>query len=119
MVCSLLNLAPPLPRKVAFMCGVKWRADAILLYWISNPLWVGGTLSVTAIAALATFFYGDPNAQIGGSVVTNTIFRIVVALIFVWGVFWSAILSLHVGKWLSVFGSYAKFALFAVFTVLA
>jgi len=99
--------------------GRYFAALGSLLYWISNPLWVGGTLSVTAIAALATFFYGDPNAQIGGSVVTNTIFRIVVALIFIWGVTWSAILSLHVGKWLSVFGSYAKFALFAVFTVLA
>src|SRR6266566_2652230 len=55
----------------------------------------------------------------GGSVLTNTIFRIVVALIFIWGITWSAILALRVGKWLSVIGSYAKFALIAVFTVLA
>src|SRR5207245_154824 len=40
-------------------------------------------------------------------------------LIFIWGVTWSAILSLRVGKWLSVFGSYAKFALIAVFVVLS
>ncbi len=94
-------------------------ALASFLYWISNPLWVGGTLSVTAIAAIATFFAGSPNAQIGGSVATNTIFRIVVALIFIWGVTWSAILSLRVGKWLSVVGSYCKFALIAVFVVLS
>ena len=99
--------------------GRYFAALGSLLYWISNPLWVGGTLSVTAIVAIATFFYGDPNAQIGGSILTNTIFRIVIALIFIWGVTWSAILSLRVGKWLSVFGSYAKFALFAVFVVLA
>src|SRR3989442_976411 len=99
--------------------GRYFAALASLLYWISNPLWIGGTLSVTAIAAIATFFYGDPNAQVGGSVLTNTIFRIVVALIFIWGITWSAILALRVGKWLSVIGSYAKFALIAVFTLLA
>src|SRR6266487_4024574 len=99
--------------------GRYFAALASLLYWISNPLWIGGTLSVTAIVAIATFFYGDPNAQVGGSVLTNTIFRIVVALIFIWGITWSAILALRVGKWLSVIGSYAKFALFAVFTLLA
>ncbi len=102
------------------LAGGRFFASlASMLYWISNPLWVGGTLAVTAIAAIATFFFGDPNAQIGGSVLTNTIFRIVVALIFIWGVTWSAILSLRVGKWLSVFGSYAKFALIAVFVVLS
>jgi glutamate:GABA antiporter len=94
-------------------------ALAAMLYWISNPLWVGGTLAISAIAAIATFFAGSPNAQIGGSVATNTIFRIVVALIFIWGVTWSAILSLRVGKWLSVVGSYCKFALIAVFVVLS
>ncbi len=102
------------------MAGGRYFASlAAMLYWISNPLWVGGTLAVTAIAAIATFFAGDPNAQIGGSVASNTIFRIVVALIFIWGVTWSAIMSLRVGKWLSVFGSYAKFALFTLFVVLA
>src|SRR5947207_6369385 len=99
--------------------GRYFAALASLLYWMSNPLWIGGTLSVTVIAAIATFFYGDPNAQVGGSVLSNTIFRIVVALIFIWGITWSAILALRVGKWLSVIGSYAKFALIAVFTVMA
>jgi len=102
------------------LAGGRFFASlAAMLYWISNPLWVGGTLAVTAIGAIATFFFGDPNAQIGGSVLANTIFRIIVALIFIWGVTWSAILSLRVGKWLSVFGSYAKFALFTVFVVMA
>jgi len=99
--------------------GRYFAALASLLYWMSNPLWIGGTLSVTVIAAIATFFYGDPNAQVGGSVLTNTIFRIVVALIFIWGITWSAILALRVGKWLSVIGSYAKFALIGLFTLLA
>jgi glutamate:GABA antiporter len=92
---------------------------AAMLYWISNPLWVGGTLSVTAIAAIKVFWFQNGNYQFFGSQAGNAITEIVIALIFIWGVTWSAILSLRVGKWLSVFGSYAKFGLFALFVVLA
>jgi amino acid transporter len=99
--------------------GRYFAALASTLYWISNPLWIGGTLAITAIGAINIFFFGDINYQVGGSATTNAIFRIVVALIFIWGVTWSAILSLHVGKWLMVVGSYAKFGLIALFTVLA
>ena len=85
--------------------GRYFAALASMLYWISNPLWIGGSLSITAIGAINVFFFGDLNYQVGGSAATNAIFRIVVALIFIWGVTWSAILSLRVGKWLSVVGS--------------
>ncbi len=99
--------------------GRYFAAIASMLYWISNPLWIGGTLAITAIGAINVFFFGNLNYQVGGSVATNAIFRIVVALIFIWGVTWSAILSLRVGKWLSVWGTYAKFGLIALFAVLA
>ena len=99
--------------------GRYFAALGSMLYWISNPLWIGGTLSITAIGAISLFFFGDINYQVGGSAATNAIFRIVVALIFIWGVTWSAILSLHVGKWLSVWGTYAKFGLIALFAILA
>jgi glutamate:GABA antiporter len=92
---------------------------AAMLYWISNPLWVGGTLSVTAIVAIKVFWFQDANYVFFGSQTGNALTEIVIALLFIWGVTWSAILSLRVGKWLSVFGSYAKFTLFALFVVLA
>ncbi|GAC1567669.1 MAG: APC family permease [Ktedonobacteraceae bacterium] len=92
---------------------------ASMLYWISNPLWVGGTLSVTAIVAIKTFWFQNSNYLFFGSQTGNAIVEIIIALVFIWGVTWSAILSLRVGKWLSVFGSYAKFGLFALFVVLA
>jgi len=98
--------------------GRYFAALASMLYWISNPLWIGGSLAITAIGAINVFFFGNLNYQVGGSVTTNAIFRIVVALVFIWGVTWSAILSLHVGKWLSVWGTYAKFGLIALFAVL-
>src|SRR5229473_1220165 len=92
---------------------------ASMLYWISNPLWIGGTLSVTAIGAIKIFWFQNGNYQFFGSQTGNAITEIVIALIFIWGVTWSAILSLRVGKWLSVIGSYTKFGLFALFIVLA
>jgi amino acid transporter len=92
---------------------------AAMLYWISNPLWVGGTLAVTAIAAIKVFWFQSANYQFFGSQTGNAVTEIVIALLFIWGVTWSAILSLRVGKWLSVFGSYAKFGLFTLFVVLA
>jgi len=103
--------------KLAF--GRIPAAMASMLYWISNPLWVGGTLSVTAIVAIKTFWFQNPNILFGGNQTTNAIVEIIIALVFIWAVTWSAIMSLKVGKWLSVFGSYAKFGLFAVFIVLA
>jgi amino acid transporter len=90
-----------------------------MLYWISNPLWVGGTLSVTAIAAIKTFWFLNPNYTFGGSKVTDAIVEMLIALIFIWGTTWCAIMSLRFGKWLSVFGSYVKLTLFSVFVLLA
>ncbi len=99
--------------------GRYFAALGAILYWISNPLWVGGTLSVTAITAIKTFWFLNPNYTFGGSKVTDAIVEMVIALIFIWGTTWCAIMSLRFGKWLSVFGSYVKLALFAVFVVLA
>lgn len=102
------------------MAGGRFFASCgAMLYWISNPLWVGGTLSVTAIAAIKTFWFSNSSYQFGGSTTTDAIVEIVIALLFIWGTTWCAIMSLKFGKWLSVFGSYVKLALFAVFVVLA
>src|SRR6266851_217003 len=114
LLCAELGTTFPQEGGVYEWCkmagGRYFAALASMLYWISNPLWIGGTLAISAIGAISLFFFGDINYQVGGSAATNAIFRIVIALIFIWGVTWSAILSLHVGKWLSVVGSYANWA---------
>ena len=106
LLCAELGTTFPQEGGVYEWCkmagGRYFAALASMLYWISNPLWIGGTLAITAIGAISLFFFGNINYQVGGSAATNAIFRIVVALIFIWGVTWSAILSLHVGKWLMV-----------------
>ncbi|HEX7733549.1 MAG TPA: APC family permease [Ktedonobacteraceae bacterium] len=99
--------------------GRFFAALGSILYWISNPLWVGGTLSVTAIGAIKIFWFKDSNYLFGGTTLANALVEIVIALFFIWGVTWSAIMSLRFGKWLSVFGSYVKMALFGIFVVLA
>src|SRR6516225_6062924 len=39
--------------------GRYFAALASTLYLISNPLWIGGTLAITAIGAINIFFFGD------------------------------------------------------------
>lgn len=99
--------------------GRFFGALGAMLYWISNPLWVGGTLSVTAIGAIKIFWFGNANYQFFGNATGDATVEIVIALIFIWGTTWCAIMSLRFGKWLSVFGSYVKMGLFGVFVILA
>lgn len=99
--------------------GRFFAALGAMLYWISNPLWVGGTLSVGAIAAIKTFWFGSSNYQFGGNPYVDAMVEILIALIFIWGTTWCAIMSLRFGKWLSVFGSYVKLGLLALFVLMA
>src|SRR5947208_9306074 len=39
--------------------GRFFAALAAMLYWVSNPLWLGGTLAVGAIAAIKAFWFGS------------------------------------------------------------
>lgn len=99
--------------------GRFFGALAAMLYWVSNPLWLGGTLAVGAIAAIKTFWFGSLSYQFGGNAATDALVEIFIALVFVWGTIWCAILSLKIGKYLSVFGSYLKLGLLGVFVMLA
>ena len=99
--------------------GRFFAAIGAMLYWISNPLWVGGSLSVAAIAAIKLFWFGSLTYKFGGSSGIDAVVEMAIALVFIWGTTWCAIMSLKFGKWLSVFGSYIKLALLALFVVLA
>jgi glutamate:GABA antiporter len=99
--------------------GRFFGALAAMFYWVSNPLWLGGTLAVGAIAAIKLLWFGSLNFKFGGNVATDAIVEILIALFFVWGTIWCAILSLRVGKYISVFGSYLKLGLLGVFVILS
>jgi glutamate:GABA antiporter len=80
-----------------------------VLYWLSNPIWVGGTLAATTIATLNDFVLSKPLGTTG---------EIVVGLIFVWVTVATAIVAFRYGKWAPNIGTIVKIAVVAIFTVL-
>jgi amino acid transporter len=72
-----------------------------ILYWISNAVWIGGSLAGVSIASINSFFL-EPNkhADIGW------VGSIVIGLIFVWVCIAIAVMSLKHGKWAANIGAW-------------
>ncbi len=81
-----------------------------LFYWVTNPVWMGGTLVGTALGGLMTFFHGGEAFSLP--------FQYVFAMVFIWAGVLFAILSFRVGKWIATIGALARFALLGLFSVL-
>jgi amino acid transporter len=79
------------------------------LYWITNPVWIGGSLTITCISAVEVFFNHGHNL--------STPLWYIVALVFVWLSIVAAITSFRVGKWLPTAGAYARFVVLGLFTL--
>ncbi len=79
------------------------------LYWVTNPVWFGGTLAVLAIATYEVFFNNGDDLPSWGFYLLG--------LIFIWTGTFSAILSFSVGKWIPISGAFARFALLGFFTI--
>lgn len=79
-----------------------------VVYWVSNPIWIGGSLTIVSLAAIGEFF--SPISGVG---------KYVYALGFIWFTIGTAIVSLRYGKWVPTLGAWARGALlgFFVFTV--
>jgi len=71
------------------------------LYWITNPVWYGGTLVLVFLAAIETFFLN------GNSLSTNWYYGL--GIIFIWVGTFASILSFRVGKWVPILGAVARF----------
>jgi len=84
-------------------------AVTAILYWLSNPLWVGGTLSAATIAALDSFVLKKP---------MGTAWEIVVGLLFIWVTVAIAIVAFRIGKWGPNIGTFVKIAVVAIFAAL-
>src|SRR5438874_1241665 len=81
-------------------------AIVTVLYWLSNPIWLGGTLTILAISAFSDFF--TPLHGIG---------KLLFALVFIWFAVVSAIVSFRLGKWIPSVGAFVRVAILAFFTV--
>lgn len=81
-----------------------------VLYWLSNPIWLGGTLTATAIAAMDALW----GSSIGGNQGAET----VVGFLFIWVAVTMNILSLRYMKWVPNLGAILRLALLAFFALL-
>ncbi len=79
-----------------------------VLYWISNPVWVGGTLAVTAMAAANTFFFSKPLSGVP---------EYLFGLGFIWVAIVAAVLSFRIGKWIPNIGGFLRVLLPGFFMV--
>ena len=93
--------------KLAF--GRLPGAITAILYWLSNPIWIGGTLSATAIAAINAFVVNKPLGKTG---------EIVIGLVFTWVTVGVAIIAFRLGKWGPNIGTIVKAAVVGIFFVL-
>lgn len=80
-------------------------AITAVLYWVSNPIWVGGSLCITAVTAFGDFFLPLDGAA-----------KYLFALGFIWLTVGSAIISFKVGKWLPAVGAWARILVLSFFT---
>lgn len=81
-----------------------------VVYWIANPVWLGGTLAATAVAAM--------DALWGTKISGNTGLSILVGLAFVWIAVGMNILSLRNMKWVPALGTVVRLVLLALFGLL-
>ena len=77
-----------------------------VLYWLSNPIWLGGSLTILAVTTFGDFF--TPLHGAG---------KYVFSLIFIWFAVWAAILSFSVGKWIPTVGAWVRIVLLGGFTL--
>jgi len=90
--------------KLAF--GRAAAAVVSVMYWVDNPIWLAGTLAITAMAAFGTFF-----------VTLSLAWQYVFGLIFVWAGIATVIMALKWGKWVAIGGAVLRVVLMAFFTL--
>jgi glutamate:GABA antiporter len=79
-----------------------------VLYWITNPLWVGGSL-----AFLSTEIWSTNIHNVGSGTIGDYIFK----LLFIWFSITVAIISLRRGKWIPNAGAIARFVVLGFFSI--
>ncbi|AOP48363.1 APC family permease [Streptomyces lydicus] len=89
------------------------RLTAVLttmFYWVTNPVWLGGSLVFVAAAAWDRFVF-----PLGSATVADYVFK----LVFIWAAILTAVISLRRGKWITTGGAGAKLLALALVTVTA
>ncbi len=89
--------------------GRPAAAIASILTWVTQPVWVGGSMAFLAAETVNAYLFKMPAGSVG-----DWVFKIV----FIWVTVLAAIVSLRKGKWLPTLGAVLKVGLliFFVFT---
>ena len=93
---------------VKMAMGRFWAALNTMFYWVTNPLWVGGSLAFIGTEAWSSGISG-----IGGGTFSDYLFKFV----FIWLTIGSAIVALKIGKWVPTLGAMVKIGLVAIFGI--
>lgn len=94
--------------KLAFGRGAA--ALTTLFYWVTNPVWLGGSLVFLAAEAWDDFL-----TPLGHGTPADWTFK----LIFIWCSILTAVVSLRRGKWITTAGAVVKVGAMALFTLTA
>jgi amino acid transporter len=79
-----------------------------IFYWVTNPLWVGGSL-----AFIGTEAWSSGISHIGSGGFWDYLFKFA----FIWLTISSAIISFKIGKWIPTLGAILKVALVVFFAI--
>jgi amino acid transporter len=82
---------------------------ATMMYWLSNAIWLGGTLTGVTIGVLTVFFYHGT---------FKTWEEIVIGLVFTWVTIFLSVINLKYGKWTGNLGTIFKAIIMVVMAVL-
>lgn len=88
--------------------GRFWASLSTMYYWITNPVWLGGSLTFLAATTWSTYLVRTHEGGAG-----DYVFK----LGFIWLAILSAIVSLRYGKWLLNVGAVLKVGLVALFVI--
>ena len=80
-----------------------------VIYWGSNPVWIGGTLAATVVAAINSLILTEP---------MSTFWSIVVGLVVVWVTVMLSMVEMKYGKWTGIIGTIVRLLTLVVFLAL-
>ncbi len=88
--------------------GRAWGGVGSVLYWVTNPLWVGGSLAFLATDAFSQYFH-----KVGSGSIGDYAFK----LSFIWISIIVAIVSLKRGKWIPNVGAFVRIGVLLFFSI--
>jgi amino acid transporter len=88
--------------------GKLAAAISTMFYWITNPLWMGGSLVFISAATWDAYISPLPSGSVG-----DYVFK----LVFIWVAIATAIIGLQYGKFIVAAGGIVKVALLVIFVV--